>query len=196
MVIWTLQPEAAYNQAMETGVYTCDPEQCPMPELFDAYRWLSKQMEKRIGPAPEGVEFPIWAWHTRGWWRSKPDLRTERWNCGPGNEDYVLLTLDVPDDQVLLSDFDSWHMVLNCQPITRSEEEFDEMWEELDGMSTSEKAAYLSKNWERVFNITPTENDWISRGSWIQATFWELRKEYIKEVKRFRTAARKAHKSN
>ena len=45
-----------------------------------------------------------------------------------------------------------------------------------------------SKNWEGVFNLSPLDNEWITRGDSIQATFWELRKDQIKEVRIFTAA--------
>lgn len=191
MIIWTLQPLFVYQQVRENGVFHCDPEQCAMPEFEDSYRWIADQMRKRIGPPPDGVEFPVWAWHTRNWRRARPDLRTARWDCGPGNQDYTCITMDVPDSDVLLSDFDSWHMVLNKSPIAESEQEFDQLYEEIDAMSKQDRMAFLSSNWERVFDIGKVSDHWMDRGRWIQATLWELRAEYIKDVRFFRTCCAK-----
>lgn len=47
------------------------------------------------------------------------------------------------------------------------------------------------RNWERVFDISPLDNDWIRRGEWIQATFWMLTREMIRQVRYFTAAERK-----
>ena len=44
------------------------------------------------------------------------------------------------------------------------------------------------ENWIRVFDVTPFENEWMRRGSWIQATFWVLTKDMIKKVRYFKAA--------
>ena len=39
-----------------------------LAEKYDApYNWMVAQMEDRIGKRPEGVTYPIWAWHTYSW---------------------------------------------------------------------------------------------------------------------------------
>ena len=84
----------------------------PEPVFVEKYKWLIDQMEKRIGPAPDGVSYPVWAWYIQSWKHKKPDLRIERWANGPGNEQYVCIEVELPDDQVLLSDFDAWCILL------------------------------------------------------------------------------------
>jgi hypothetical protein len=43
------------------------------------------------------------------------------------------------------------------------------------------------ENWQGAFDLTPMDNDWMTRGRWIQATVWELRKEMIRDVRFFVT---------
>lgn len=88
---------------------------------------------------------------------------------------------------VLLSDFDSWHIILNNGLFSASEEEADQKDAYYDSLPVTEQKAYKEKNWEKVFDIIPFENDWTRRGNWVQATFWELRKDMIRDVRFFRT---------
>ena len=78
MILWTIQEEAVYHIIMEKGVYRCAPERIFIPECRYQYDWLVRQMEERIGPSPEGVEYPAWAWYSWEGERKKPDLRKER----------------------------------------------------------------------------------------------------------------------
>ena len=64
----------------------------------------------------------------------------------------------------------------------------EELEQEQNSLPDKERKMYRDKNWERLFDLTYVDNDWMHRGDWIQATFWELRKEYIRKV-RFFTAA-------
>ena len=99
--------------------------------------------------------------------------------------------MDVPDDQVLLSDFDNWHSVLGRWAITESEEESDKIHDYFDHVDLETENAFLHENWKRVFDIDPFENDWVRRGENVQATFWELKKEYVKRVRFFIAGKRK-----
>ena len=189
MILWTMQPLQILNMIQETGVYRCDQAKSSMPELefTSKYHWLIHQMEKRIGPPPDGVEYPVWAWHTQNWKHKKPDLRSERWGYGPGNEKYTCIEFEIPDYQVLLSDFDAWSIILNDGLLNETEAESDQMDVYYDSLSEEEQEAFKNENWQGVFDITPLDNDWMTRGRWIQATVWELRNEMIRDVRFFVT---------
>ena len=88
---------------------------------------------------------------------------------------------------MLLSDFDSWHIILNNGLFSDSEAEADQKDAYYDSLPVAEQKAYKDKNWEKVFDITPFKNDWTHRGDWIQATVWKLRKDMIRDVRFFRT---------
>ena len=117
MILWTMQPLNVYEMIQGTGVYRCDPARSSMIglEFTEQYDWLVEKMTERIGPPPDGVKYPVWAWYKQNGKRSKPDLRSERWGYGPGGEMYTCIEIDIPDDKVLLSDFDVWHLPLNFQ---------------------------------------------------------------------------------
>lgn len=194
MILWTIQPEIVYKQIMETGVYRCNPNLIHNMDFYKpAYDWLVGEMKERIGPPPHGVEYPVWAYHTYYDKRKKPDLRGLRWCWGSpenvGNK-HVCLTIDIPDDKVVLLDDESWTIVLNQQAIADSEEEFDKYNEYLYSLDDSAKREFLQNNWKRVFRIDRIENDWMRCGETIQAVFWELRADQIKKVKFFTTAVK------
>ena len=78
MKLWTVQPEEVYELIQSTGVYRCDGAKCVMIEALETdvpYRWMAAQMARRIGPPPDGVTFPVWAWHTMYWEHRRPDMR-------------------------------------------------------------------------------------------------------------------------
>lgn len=64
MLLWTMQPIEIWHMIRETGTYRCDPNKTVMQKyVFDSkYKWLVREMEKRIGPPPAGVKYPVWAW--------------------------------------------------------------------------------------------------------------------------------------
>lgn len=53
-------------------------------DFKNAYDWLVVKMEERISKL-NGVNYPVWAWHTRDWKHKKPDLRES------GNIDCIIL---------------------------------------------------------------------------------------------------------
>ena len=49
------------------------------------------------------VIYPVWAWYAQNGKHYKPDLRSERWGYGSAGDKFACI--EVPDEQVLLSDF-------------------------------------------------------------------------------------------
>lgn len=186
--LWTMQTRDVWESLQRTGVYRTDTALCWMAEeLPHAYSWLAREMTKRVGPPPQGVDYPVWAWYMQNGRHKKPDLRSERWGYGPGDEDYCCIELEIAPQRVLLSDFDVWHGVLNNGLISDTEEEDVALEAFHASLSDEEKTAYKEKNWEHVFDISPLSNNWTTRGEWVQATFWELRREDVRAVRFFRT---------
>lgn len=95
------------------------------------------------------------------------------------------MEVEVPDVEVLLSDFDAWSLILCDALISDSEEESKAIEESYLLLSPEEHVAFMHRNWERVFDLTPINSDWTIRGDSIQATFWELKREQVMEVRMF-----------
>ena len=192
MKLWTIQPWEVWELLQYTGIYQCDPTRVTMSAYFDEkYRCLNRKMTTRIGSPPQGVIYPVWAWYKQNGRHCKPDLRSERRGCGSENENYTCIELEVPENQVLLSDFDIWHIILNDGLISDSEEESQAQEALYNALSAAQKRAYKDKTWERVFDVSPLKNGWTICGEWVQATCWDLRREFILSVRFFRTAKAK-----
>lgn len=182
MRLWTLQPLEIWKILQKYGTFHCSVERCSMPEFQKQYSWLVEQMRRKIGAEPQGIELPVWAWYKQNWKNKKPDLRSERWTCGPEDQDYVCMELSIDEDRVVLSDFDSWGNILNDGLISISEEEDEQLENVYRRLPAGKKKSFKQENWEKVFDITPYCSEWTVRGKWVQATFWELKLEDIKEV--------------
>ena len=144
-------------------------------------------MKMRIGLLPEGVVYPVWAWYKQNGVHKSRICAVNAGATALGMRITPALSLSSPDDQALLSDFDSWHIILNNGLFSESEEEADQKDAYYDSLPAAEQKAYKEKNWEKVFDITPFKKDWTLRGDWVQATVWELRKDMIRDVRFFRT---------
>ena len=191
MILWTIQSEKVYNTILRTGVYHCDLGQSPFYDFKPQYDWLVEQMIKRVGERPDGVEYPVWAWYQWEGARKKPDLRRERWGNGWKGDRFACMEIDIPDKDVLLSDFDLWSIMLNDGLLSETEEEDSELENKYNAISEEEQREMKKKNRKRVFDLSYLNNKWILRGDSIQATFWELRREQIRNVRMFTSAVPK-----
>ena len=110
--------------------------------------------------------------------------------------------LDVPDWEVLLSDFDDWHHALNYWYLSQDEaddSEFNEWiaslgvdfrdignWN-LRSSELSQVRAKVESSWERIVGVRQGDDYW--HFPWekrtIQATFWTLSLEHVVSVERF-----------
>lgn len=136
--------------------------------MKEAYDWMADQMTKRVGPPPSpDIKYPIWGWQQVGSYKKEHHPNYN--DCGGDEDEFVFITANIPNEQVLLSDFMMWHHVLNhcCIPRTKKEE------------TDNEKR--IIKSWELIFDLNTQH--WsankIRRNRWIQATFWELKKEWV-----------------
>ena len=191
MTLWTIQPEEVYQQIQKTGIYRCDFEKSQMTDLREQYDWLVQEMKARMGEPPEGVFYPVWAWYMWEGARKKPDLRRARWRNGWKGDRFVCMEIEIPDDRVVLSDFDVWSIILLDGLIADTEEENELLEKAYEAMPLEAQREYKYRNWKNTFDLTYVDNGWVHRGDSIQATFWELRKEDIRKVWFFTSAAKR-----
>lgn len=186
MILWTFQPYSVYEEIMQTGEYVCDPDKSPLLELDDddtdnrfsrAYQWMTEQMQEKVGARPSNVKIPIWAWYRWDYKHQPPKFYNESWNFIT-----VCLKLKIPDNEVLLSDFDKWHIVLGGSYIgdATNETELDKEDKWFDSLPKNEAEKVMKKSWQKIFDITPNrDNSWTMNGGFVQGCFWKLKKEYI-----------------
>ena len=184
MKLWTIQKEEVLEILERDGIYKTNINLVDNPEFFNAYDWLNTYLEKKE-KRPEDVSYPIWAWYRRDSKEKKPDLRHAGYETS--GTKCVCIELEVPDDIVLLSDFDYWHWVLNNWWLDDStnEEEWDKNQEWFETLSREEQEKLKRKSWEKIFDISIIDNGWQKKGQYVQAVFWELKKEYVKKVQYF-----------
>lgn len=168
MRLWSLQPREVAERLLAGERFVCDPVLAECYNLDDnfrqAYGWLIGEMEQTI-PRPDSVELPVWAWYRNYGEQRKPDRRRMLYNRYPRED--AILELEVPDGLVLLSDFDSWHAVLNRFPILTEEE-----WEADPDREFSPEE--LAVNWRRVFDC--------GSKSFVQACLWTIEPEQLLKV--------------
>lgn len=120
------------------------------------------------------------------------NIRTEFPVGGTG----VRIALDVPDELVLLSDFEMWHYPLNRWYLPRSEED-DKLFERelaaegfrvpLPDILPDQLRVKMEKSWENIFDLEFYWED-LNRPreeKSIQATTWEIRLEWVIKLEMF-----------
>lgn len=195
MQVWTIQPLAVWQMLQTTGVLRTEPALID-PAFLPAYQWLVVQMQSRIGPPPPGCHFPLWLWYQ---WQDaekrRPDLRAGG-HLSKGQHG-VLLTLTIPENAVLLSDFDLWHYVLNYWYLPQSVAEGDAFTAELTAAGLDfyrtkplPDPAYhrrIEASWQRIFDLDWSAPEIASSQAekQIQGVTWEITLAQVKKVQAF-----------
>lgn len=184
MKLWTTMPARVYEETIgKYGYYRCDPTKSELllddgayKQFANAYSWLSEYMTEKIGAAPEGVKYPVWAWFRLRGQENRPDLRWDEFRGAA--EEMVLIEHEKEDSQVVLSDEVMWTLAhLNDSAWCETDEELD--WYYDSNVKAEEKERFKKESWYRIFDIKDSQH--------VQATFWELRKEDIIKVWKYNT---------
>lgn len=190
MILWTVQHAVAGERLYQYGILRGDGRRVD-PYFRHAFHWIADEMRRRLPPSH--AKFPIWGWYRwQGEARARPDLRTSG-HLAKGTPG-ICIEFEVPDNRVLLSDFDAWHCVLNGSFLSLSEEEDNAFDEELEKAGVQHGWPYpepfnsrVISSWQRIFNMEAADPEW--RGSpserGIQATFWELNLSQVRCINRF-----------
>ncbi len=172
MLLWSIQHKHAYEKTEQT--------ECSGQTKISLRRIGLKILsvdgranEKRIGEPPEGVIFPV------GPGTNGKACGNDRYVCmdvigGEKGTPVVLLTIEVPDNLVLLSDFDYWHCVLNDGEII---------------FPIDDSAVYSEeekrKSWENIFDISCSFEGEVHPHLSTQATMWEIKRKMGEKAEYF-----------
>ena len=105
-----------------------------------------------------------------------------------------MIECELPDDQVLLSDHDAWHIPLNDGFLALDDHDINrfDFFLKKSGWQRGEPIpepfrSELHKSWELIFDLKSLDNEhwgFISQKS-IQASFWEIAIDQVKSHKAF-----------
>ncbi len=181
MKLVTYQPISVWKILLKRGEFFCNPTN---DRLFisdgcrsctEAYYWLAEKMETRFG-RPKGVCLPIWAWY------ADTIRNEEKWGYENWSHEgiWARIELEVPDEEVLLTDFEEWNNILNGSPVIMDWETSEEYCEMAEAIEAQGKEA-IRQSWEGVIIDDCSKR----KDCDIQATFWSLKHKYIRAVRIF-----------
>ncbi len=180
LTLWTIRHRDEFHILMRDGILRADVDQVDK-DFRLAYQWMGKQLAKKIEP-PLGCVYPLWAWwRWQGGQHPRPDLRSSAHlpKGAPGVR--IEFTIDL--SEVLLSDFDAWHAVLNNHYYAPDEANYNTYLHIIKGKSEHEINKINQDSWRNIFISSLRD---VDESISIQAVFWELKKSQISDVKFFR----------
>lgn len=146
------------------------------PLFLTVYGWFVREAAKLVLPPP-GAQYPYWA---------VGDLSSVDRSAGG-----KLLTLSVPDDQVVLFDLYDWNRILQLRLLTDDPQEEKEFQRELSlrGLDVNrvmltdfypEFREKIFSSWKKLFDHHEAlrAGDYSGVGA-VQAALWCIRKEWI-----------------
>jgi hypothetical protein len=90
MILWSIQNAAVCDQLERSGTIRADGRRV-YHYWKSAYQWLVCQMERKIGPPPRGVSYPMWSWYEWDGIRKRPDMRIHSRGYGEKGTPIVLI---------------------------------------------------------------------------------------------------------
>jgi len=192
MIIWSIHELSFFNQLEKNKVIYPNKKKLTWKnEFLDSYYWLANQMEKKIDGRPHPTALPFWGWYQ---WKDEqtkcPDLRV-RSHLQAGKRG-VRLELEIPDDDVVLSDFMLWCDVLNRWYIADNLRDQNRFFSDTERMGMYDSwskrlQTKAEKSWQKIFDISFHQRGIASPRykKAIQATFWKICLNQVKDVKFF-----------
>ena len=112
----------------------------------DKYIWMAdKMLEKGI---TRKRTYPVWAWYAYDGKRKNPDLRCS--DHLPGGIKGVCIEFNACESEVLLSNFERWHCVLNNWYLYKNDKE-NAYFEKYPHLLSE---TVMKKSWDRMFDLT------------------------------------------
>lgn len=180
MKLWTLQSEDVYKQVMTTNDYRVDWSKSPNAQCWmEGYVWMKEQAVKRgLKDNGKGLIWSWYKWYTAG---RGMDLDALSQEIPEGNK-FCCITLEVPDDQVLLVDTENWVRRINrarCYPsgIYEDPELYERLMDEyFDEPNKVRQQKIAEDSWHLVFDFNPAQSEDV------EGIFFGLDREMVKDM--------------
>lgn len=186
--VWLVRTSRALDELLEKG-YLRGKAEHVLPDFKYPYDWMREQLREKVGPGPRGA-YPVWVWYQySNESKRRPDLRHRA--LLPTGSQGVRFELEVPDEALLLSDFELWHLPLNGWYVPSSVEDGERFDDLFPHRSTPRQRKRIQKeiekSWERVLDLDFSAPDIASPRSEksIQGVIWEITLEQVVSVDTF-----------
>ena len=188
ITLWTRQVPQVWHTLAEEGVYRCKEEYIRQKNdtvsdyYLELYRWYTREARKYIAIS-EDTPYPIW-------------LSVDEEMMLQPVDNTVILKVEVPLDKMLLCNNDAWGYRVNYWyvPVDKADEKKhrqelamygihsdDELINTHKGNFYPQLRSKIQRSWNRVFTQMNVSSDMLV------ATVWELRREWVKEVRLYET---------
>lgn len=186
VTLWTRQVPEVWEELQTSGIYRVKEEYVrkkneTISEYYlELYRWYTNEARKFVD-IPKELKYPVW-------------LSVSEENMLQPVPDTIILEVEIPRDKVLLCNMEAWGYVVNYWYVPLNDEDEKRHAQELkrygiheeDELISTDKGNFypvlkrkIMDSWKRVFTMPPAnDNDAV-------ATVWEIRKEWVKEVRCF-----------
>ena len=196
MIVWTQQDISFLDDLEQNGIAYCTRESWLCNEYRFAYDWMVKQMHLRLGPPPmPQIKYPLWCWVQYGSYKARKPKFTPNKVDGKYLHE-VFIEADIPEVLLLESNFHlwGWHCMngwhIGDKALEREVDAFAKANHIQHGayfhQYTTELQGKIQKSWECIFDMNYRNkryNNRPRRNKSIQATFWLLRKEWVRSVR-------------
>lgn len=203
MKLWTFQTANVAKMIKAGNEYICNPklstllydeEDSGCEEMFfRGYNYIAEKLEE-ISPKPKDAVYPVWSWYSTEDAPAQEIIQYFKEGYQESTEKFVLIELEVPDNEVLLSNFAEFHDVLNNHTI-----ESDSYFLSVCNSHGCEEYEYDGNqlwceiHWKEVFDIMDQATEEEKKSSWnkyvidnidydadfIQACFWKITPEQV-----------------
>lgn len=181
MIVQSIQPKVVCDKILKDDIVFSSPDfsiwddkSLMTPQLqwgfADAYEWMAQELRKKC-PNKNDEKYPFWAWAWSGDNGGKY-IDKNLHDTSEEKEERYLLTLDIEEERLLLSDFELWHYVLNYWPISLSSKDkkfFDSFEKSLElnyynnkPVKSKELDEKIRDTWHSIFSIKAVDDYFIS----------------------------------
>lgn len=201
MQLWMIAQEALWTRLQAEGELLCNPARIP-PDYDPAYSWLRQACARRMNHYMGHHLW--WAWVRWLPGRPRPDLRSRRFHWFAPGTPAVRLELDVPDEQVLCTNYNLWEEVLFEHSIARPTDvdaatprgmgsvgSMGSVGDKGQPDPSEDPRAAMEASWEAIFDVPSCDAGAFDAASarvpTVQAVFEVLRRDQVVRVTPFRS---------